>query len=73
MGDDACGACTVMCIGFKNKEVKHEWSSKPLHGEEVPSYPMYVLPMERALKLTRLRTHEAVSYTHLTLPTTPYV
>ena len=37
MGDDACGACTVMCIGFKNTEVKHEWSSKPLHGEEVPS------------------------------------
>ena len=61
MGDDACGACTVMCIGFKNKEVKHEWTSKALHGEEVPSYPMYVLPLERALKLTRLRTHEELA------------
>ena len=34
---------------------------------------MEVLMYEKGLLAPRLDAHESVSYTHLTLPTTPYV
>ncbi len=65
----------IICDHSERKTIKPERYEKIIQSAMKQSLKAYLPLLNKAVSLKEFlqKTHEAVSYTHLTLPTTPYV